>query len=193
MEGNTATSYLVTFLPLILIFVAFWFFLIRPQKKKDQKVAEMRRNVSVGDEIVTIGGVVGKVLSVKDDAIVIYCGSDKTKMEFKKWAVSEVTKKNEKPVKEIKDAGEEAEIEAPQKKKIKKLVKKTDEESVGEEASGVRYFPVRRISGCLVLSCRFASKVCGSGNQIARELSGSALRPAETAFYFCPASPLLLF
>ena len=102
------------------------------QKKKDQKVAEMRRNVSVGDEIVTIGGVVGKVLSVKDDAIVIYCGSDKTKMEFKKWAVSEVTKKNEKPVKEIKDAGEEAEIEAPQKKKIKKLVKKTDEESVGE-------------------------------------------------------------
>ena len=115
MEGNTATSYLVTFLPLILIFVAFWFFLIRPQKKKDQKVAEMRRNVSVGDEIVTIGGVVGKVLSVKDDAIVIYCGSDKTKMEFKKWAVSEVTKKNEKPV-----------------KKIKKLVKKTDEESVGE-------------------------------------------------------------
>ena len=132
MEGNTATSYLVTFLPLILIFVAFWFFLIRPQKKKDQKVAEMRRNVSVGDEIVTIGGVVGKVLSVKDDAIVIYCGSDKTKMELNKWAVSEVTKKNEKPVKEIKDAGEEAEIEAPQKKKIKKLVKKTDEESVGE-------------------------------------------------------------
>ena len=43
MEGNTATSYLVTFLPLILIFVAFWFFLIRPQKKKDQKVAEMRK------------------------------------------------------------------------------------------------------------------------------------------------------
>lgn len=79
----------------------------------------------------TIGGVVGKVLSVKDDAIVIYCGSVRRRWSSRR-AVSEITKKNEKPVKEIKDAGEEAEIEAPQKKKIKKLVKKTDEESVGE-------------------------------------------------------------
>ena len=130
-------NYVITFLPLILIFVAFWFFLIRPQKKKDQKVAEMRKNVAAGDEIVTIGGVVGKVLSVKDDSIVIYCGSDKTKMEFKKWAVSEVTKKNDRPVKEtaeVKDTKDET--EAPQKKKIKKLVKKPEAEGeTSEEAT----------------------------------------------------------
>ena len=138
METNsTAMNYVITFLPLILIFVAFWFFLIRPQKKKDQKVAEMRKNVAAGDEIVTIGGVVGKVLSVKDDSIVIYCGSDKTKMEFKKWAVSEVTKKNDRPVKEtaeVKDTKDET--EAPQKKKIKKLVKKPEAEGeTSEEAT----------------------------------------------------------
>ena len=105
MENSTASSYLITFLPLILIFVAFWFFLIRPQKKRDQKTQEMRNSVQPGDEIVTIGGVVGKVLSVKEDAIVIYCGSDKTKMEFKKWAISEVTRKNEKPAKKMMRAG----------------------------------------------------------------------------------------
>ena len=134
MEGNTAYSYLITFLPLILIFVAFWFFLIRPQKKRDQKTQEMRNNVQPGDEIVTIGGVVGKVLSVKEDALVIYCGSDKTKMEFKKWAVSEVTKKSEKPVNEVKeaDAAEASEsAEAPQKKKIRKLVKKEEDGAEG--------------------------------------------------------------
>ena len=66
MEGNTAYSYLITFLPLILIFVAFWFFLIRPQKKRDQKTQEMRNNVQPGDEIVTIGGIIGRVVSIKD-------------------------------------------------------------------------------------------------------------------------------
>lgn len=130
--SETTSSYIMAFAPLILIFVAFWFFLIRPQKKKDQKIAEMRNSVQAGDEIVTIGGVVGKVLSVKDDAIVIYCGSDKTKMEFKKWAVSEVTKKNDKPVKEAVKEVKEEETEAPQKKKIKKLVKKEDAESTEE-------------------------------------------------------------
>ncbi len=131
MENSTVSSYLITFLPLILIFVAFWFFLIRPQKKRDQKTQEMRNSVQPGDEIVTIGGVVGKVLSVKDDAIVIYCGSDKTKMEFKKWAISEVTKRSEKPVREGKEPEkqENAETEeTSQKKKIRKLVKKTDAE-----------------------------------------------------------------
>ena len=130
--SETTSSYIMAFAPLILIFVAFWFFLIRPQKKKDQKIAEMRNSVQAGDEIVTIGGVVGKVLSVKDDAIVIYCGSDKTKMEFKKWAVSEVTKKNDTPVKEAVKEVKEEETEAPQKKKIKKLVKKEDAESTEE-------------------------------------------------------------
>ncbi len=132
MENSTASSYLITFLPLILIFVAFWFFLIRPQKKRDQKTQEMRNSVQPGDEIVTIGGVVGKVLSVKEDAIVIYCGSDKTKMEFKKWAISEVTRKNEKPVKEVKEPEKTESAEAAEvhtKKKIRKLVKKTDDEA----------------------------------------------------------------
>lgn len=126
MEGNTFSSYLITFAPLIMIFVIFWLLLIRPQKKKDQKIQEMRKGVQVGDEIVTIGGIVGKILSVKDDTIVVYCGADKTKMEFKKWAVSEVTKKSEKAT------AAPAEVEEAPKKKIKKLTKKEAPETPEE-------------------------------------------------------------
>jgi preprotein translocase subunit YajC len=83
MTTNTASS-LTVFLPLILFFVIMWFFLIRPQRKKDQENKEMRNNLGPGDEIVTIGGIVGTVLNVKEDSVVVYCGSDKIKMEFKK-------------------------------------------------------------------------------------------------------------
>ncbi len=116
-------EYLTSFLPLILIIFVFYFLLIKPQKKKDKQVQDMRNSLQPGDEIVTIGGIVGKILNVKEDAIVIYCGSDKTKMEFKKWAVSEVTKKTEKPAAPVK---EEAAEEEGKKRKIKKLSKKED-------------------------------------------------------------------
>lgn len=71
----------------IALLVIFYFLLIRPQQKKDKKVKEMRSNLQVGDEIATIGGIVGKILKVKDDQITIEVGSDKTKFEIKKWAV----------------------------------------------------------------------------------------------------------
>ena len=127
MEGNSFSSFLITVAPLIMIFLIFWLLLIRPQKKKDEKIQEMRKGVQVGDEIVTIGGIVGKVLSVKEDTIVVYCGADKTKMEFKKWAVSEVTKKSEKAA-----AAAPAEVEEAPKKKFKKLTKKEDAETPAE-------------------------------------------------------------
>ena len=98
--------------------------MLRPQKKKEKETKDMRNNIAPGDELVTIGGIVGRVLSVKEDTFVMYAGNDKTKMEFKKWAISEVTKKAEKPVKEA--AKEEAPAEEPAKKKIRKLTKKED-------------------------------------------------------------------
>lgn len=123
---TSAGAYLQLFLPLILLFFCLWFFMIRPQKKRDNETRKMRSSIQEGDEIVTIGGIVGKVLSVKEDSLIIYCGADKTKMEFKKWAVSEVTKKVEKPVKETESA--ETEEEAPKKKNIKKLSRREDAE-----------------------------------------------------------------
>lgn len=113
------------FAPLILIFAALWFFMIRPQKKRDNETKRMRNSLQEGDEIVTIGGIIGKVLNVKEDSVVVYVGSDKTKLEFKKWAIGEVSKKTEKPAK-AEAAKEEAEETAEPKKKIKKLTRKDE-------------------------------------------------------------------
>ncbi|MCI8284074.1 MAG: preprotein translocase subunit YajC [Firmicutes bacterium] len=131
---TSAGAYLQLFLPLILLFFCLWFFMIRPQKKRDNETRKMRSSIQEGDEIVTIGGIVGKVLSVKEDSLIIYCGADKTKMEFKKWAVSEVTKKVEKPVKEKEADLAETEDETPKKKNIKKLSRREDaEEDTAED------------------------------------------------------------
>ena len=121
MSENTV-AYIQMFLPLILIFVALWFFMIRPQKKRDNETKQMRNSLQEGDEVVTIGGIVGKVLNVKEDSVVIYVGTDKTKIEFKKWAIGEVTKKSQKAVK-AETAKKETEETEP-KRKIKKLVRK---------------------------------------------------------------------
>ncbi len=122
-------TYIKSFLPLILILVFLYVFMLRPQKKREKETKDMRNNIAPGDELVTIGGIVGRVLSVKEDSFVMYAGNDKTKMEFKKWAISEVTKKADKAVKEV--AKEEAPAEEPAKKKIRKLTKK--EEAPAEE------------------------------------------------------------
>jgi preprotein translocase subunit YajC len=70
-----------------------YFMLIRPQKKKEKEVTAMRAGLKVGDHIVTIGGICGKIVKVKDETIVIAVGADKVKMELMKWAVSQVTSK----------------------------------------------------------------------------------------------------
>lgn len=66
----------------------FYFLMIRPENKKKKKLEEMRNNVKVGDNITTIGGVVGDVCHVKDDIIVIEVGADRVRIEFNKWAIS---------------------------------------------------------------------------------------------------------
>ena len=99
--------------------------MIRPQKKRDNETKQMRNSLHEGDEIVTIGGIVGKVLNVKEDSVVVYVGTDKTKIEFKKWAIGEVSKKSEKAAAKAEPAKEEAE-EAESKKKIKKLTRKDE-------------------------------------------------------------------
>ena len=89
---------LITFLPLILIFVLMYFIMIRPQKKKQKEEQQMRNNLRVGDELTTIGGVCGRVVSIKDDTITIETGADRTKMQFRKWAIQSVETKHDDPV-----------------------------------------------------------------------------------------------
>lgn len=80
-------SILGSFAPLILLFVVFWFFLIRPQRKRDKAEKEMRNSIQIGDEISTIGGFIGKVVSIKDDVIVIESSADRTKLKLYRWAI----------------------------------------------------------------------------------------------------------
>lgn len=78
---------IMNFVPLILIFVVFYFILIRPQRKKDKETQKMRSNVQVGDEIVTIGGVIGIVVSLKEDTVVIETAGERNKIRIKRWAI----------------------------------------------------------------------------------------------------------
>lgn len=75
---------------MVLLFVAMYFFMIRPQKKQEKKDAEMRQNLAVGDEVTTIGGIIGKVVSIKDETFVLETTKDKTKIRFLKGAVRSV-------------------------------------------------------------------------------------------------------
>ena len=90
-------------LPYILIWVAIigfmYFFLIRPNSKKKKEEAQMRNSLEIGDEITTIGGIVGRIVAINDeeDAIIIETGSDRVKMKFKKWCISTVDTVKEKP------------------------------------------------------------------------------------------------
>ena len=74
------------------IFAALYFFLIRPNSKKKKEEAELRNNLEIGDEITTIGGILGRVVAIKEDedAIIIETGSDRNKMKMKKWAISSI-------------------------------------------------------------------------------------------------------
>lgn len=87
-EGGGASSILGMFLPLVLLIAVFYFLLIRPENKKKKAAAKMRSELSVGDQITTIGGIVGTICAVKENTIVIETGADRVRMEFTKWAVS---------------------------------------------------------------------------------------------------------
>ena len=95
--GNTGVD-LLSMLPMILIIGVMIVFMVissRKQKKQDQEIANMRNNLTVGDEITTIGGIIGKVVSIKEETCVIETSRDGTKIRILKSAVSRVDVKAE--------------------------------------------------------------------------------------------------
>ena len=88
--GATFIYYAVQFLPMILIFVVFWFFLIRPQRKKDKEAQEMLNSLKVGDRVCTIGGIYGTIVRIKDDVLTVEVGEAKTQMVFARWAIKNI-------------------------------------------------------------------------------------------------------
>ena len=79
-----------TFLPMVLLFVVFYFFMIRPQRKKDKQIRDMLNNLKVTDRVRTIGGIYGTIVSIKDDLVTISVGTDNVKLVFARNAIATV-------------------------------------------------------------------------------------------------------
>lgn len=79
-------------LPMVLVFGLMYVMLILPQKKKEKKTKEMLNSLQVGWSVTTIGGVVGKIVNIKDDEVTIESGVEKSKILIKRWAVKDIVK-----------------------------------------------------------------------------------------------------
>ena len=93
-QGGTM-GMLVSFLPIILMIAIFYFIGIRPQNKQEKAANDMRNNLQVGDEITTIGGIIGKVVSIKEETVTIETSHDRTKIRILRSAVRNVDVKAE--------------------------------------------------------------------------------------------------
>ncbi len=103
-----------------LLIIVFYFFLIRPQKKKEKEAKQLRDNLQIGDEVTTIGGIVGIIVRKTEDTCVIETGGDRSKIRVKLWAISENNT--------VHDASEETVKESfkPKKEKKDKETEKSD-------------------------------------------------------------------
>ena len=88
--GGINISTILLYVVMIGGMIAIFFFMNRKQKKQDQETANMRNSLRVGDEVTTIGGIVGRIVSIKEDTVVIETSRDGTKIRFLKSAISKV-------------------------------------------------------------------------------------------------------
>ena len=129
LEASTSASGKGSFqmiILMVLLFVGMYFLMIRPQKKQQKKEQEIRENTQVGDEITTIGGlggIVGKVVTVKEDSLIIETGADKNKMKITRWAIQTNVTANEK-IKAEREAAKAAALKAKEEKAKEKADKK---------------------------------------------------------------------
>ena len=91
---TTTESYISLFFTLALMLVMLYFMIYRPQKKQEKKDAAMRSSLEIGDQFTTIGGIIGRVVAIKDDTFVLETGADRVKIRFTKNAISSVEKLN---------------------------------------------------------------------------------------------------
>lgn len=94
MEATTTTnpgpSAITTIIMLVAMIAIFYFLMYRPQKKQEKETADMRNSLKVGDEITTIGGIIGKIIQIKEETVLIETSGDKTKIRLHKSAVKTV-------------------------------------------------------------------------------------------------------
>lgn len=127
-----------TIIMLVVVVAAFYFLMIRPQKKQEKQANELRNSLAVGDEVTTIGGIVGKIVSLREETVVLETTKDKTHIRFLRAAIRSVDVRAEDSKAPVK---EEAPAEKPGKKKKKTPVApaadKTEEATATEETSAI--------------------------------------------------------
>lgn len=128
LEAAAGPSMWSSLLMMAIIILVFWFFIIRPQRKRDKETAKMRSELQIGDEIVTIGGIIGIIVSIKEETLVIETGSDRSKVRLARWAIQSINKTS--PVPSPAPAPAPAE-EKPEKSK--KAEKKAEKEAKNDD------------------------------------------------------------
>lgn len=86
-DGTSTISGISTIIMLVAMLAIFYFFMYRPQKKQEKETNDMRNGLTVGDEITTIGGIIGKIISITDETVVIETSNDRTKIRLLKSAI----------------------------------------------------------------------------------------------------------
>ncbi len=121
-NGTSQGSIIPTIVMIVAMVAIFYFFIIRPEGKKKKAVNEMRESLKVGDEITTIGGVVGTICALKEETIVMETGADRVRIEFTRWAISSKGKQAEENT------------EAPMERELKENSRKSKKELKAMEA-----------------------------------------------------------
>ena len=121
-NGTSQGSIIPTIVMIVAVVAIFYFFIIRPEGKKKKAVNEMRESLKVGDEITTLGGVVGTICALKEETIVMETGADRVRIEFTRWAISSKGKQAEENT------------EAPMERELKENSRKSKKELKAMEA-----------------------------------------------------------
>ena len=104
LETTSTGSMLSLVLPMLVLVVFMYLIIYLPQKKQDKKDAAMRNSIEIGDEVTTIGGIVGRVSAIKEDTFVLETGSDRVKIRFRRSALASVEKLDMGTSKDSKDS-----------------------------------------------------------------------------------------
>ena len=128
--STTSSSSAMYIVVMVGFFAVMYFLMIRPQKKKQKEEQEMRDSIQIGDEVTTIGGIMGRVVTVKEDSLIIETGADRTKMKITRWAIqtNDTAQARTDAEKAAAKAAQEAEKAEKDKTRKTRRSKKDDEE-----------------------------------------------------------------
>ena len=142
-EGGTPGSKWGSIIMIVVMAVAMYFLMIRPQKKKQKEEQEMRDSIQIGDEVTTIGGIIGRVVTVKEDSIVIETGADRVKMRFQRWAIQTNETSN-------------ARMEAERKAAADAKKAKSEQEAIDVAVNGKK----KKLTKKVTFGCRCSLRCC---------------------------------